>query len=253
MAPKALMGGMTNGITYLPEGHVPEKVEKIDYNLRYGLEPHISATPELDKEINLEIDAKFKENSIIAPFVSGKIVLLNGPAGCGKDTLAMALKAKQGAMINMCSFKKPMFDIAIASSGIPHDVFMARYEDRELKEAPWDRLGGISQRDFMIRISEEWIKPMFGDDHFATLAEEQCTGQINVFTDSGFQSEYESLVAAFGHRNVYLVKLRRAKLNFKGDSRSYVKPGKGPFLDLRLKNDDIDYGVAAIETFILGE
>ena len=74
-----------------------------------------------------------------------------------------------------------------------------RYDDRKLKEEPWDRLGGLSCREFMIKVSEEWNKPIFGQNFYGVIAGKETKELVEVgcnviFSDCGFISEYEEIV-----------------------------------------------------------
>lgn len=151
-----------------------------------------------------------------------KVIILNGPAGCGKDTLARAL-------VEMCfakgttSFKNPMFNIALAALGPDaYREFLDGYNDRARKEKPEGFLNGLSRRQFMIAISEQFIKPIFGDDYFGKyLAGNLPDGdEVFVVSDGGFASEVTPIVAA-GH-DVKIVRLHREGYTFEGDSRGYL-------------------------------
>ena len=92
------------------------------------------------------------------------VVLLNSPAGAGKDTIgAMLAEVLFG---DVCQFKDKLFEIAILAANVSETEWFLRYNQRELKEKPWDKLGGLTQREYLIRISEEWVKPTLGDDYF---------------------------------------------------------------------------------------
>lgn len=148
------------------------------------------------------------------------VIILNGPPGCGKDTIAEEMRDTLG--FHKCRFKEPMFTIALAASGISEEDWWSRYNDRSLKEEPWDRLGGLSCRKFLIKISEEWIKPMFGQNAFSKLAFSQVKPGVSVFSDGGFPDEFSEMVSEFGRRNVKLVRLHREGYSFEGDSRDYL-------------------------------
>lgn len=159
------------------------------------------------------------------------IILLNGPAGSGKDTIAKLLK-ELGTVQQVNAFKEPMFDIALTASGIPADLWWQRYNDRATKELPWGLLGGMSCREFMIHISEKFIKPVFGDGYFGKqvalkyIHRAAGVGAIAV-ADSGFDSELVTLSEAVGPKNILIVRLWREGYTFDGDSRNYVNALKG--------------------------
>lgn len=151
-----------------------------------------------------------------------KVIILNGPAGCGKDTLARAL-VEMGFAKGTTRFKNPMFNIALAALGPDayHD-FLDGYDDRARKEKPEDFLNGLSRRQFMIAISEQFVKPVFGDDYFGKYLSGNLPdgGEVFVVSDGGFASEVTPIVAA-GH-DVQIVRLHRDGYTFIGDSRGYL-------------------------------
>lgn len=151
-----------------------------------------------------------------------KVIILNGPAGCGKDTLARAL-VEMGFAKGVASFKNPMFNIAMAALGQDaYREFLDGYDDRARKEKPEGFLNGLSRRQLMIAISEQFIKPVFGDDYFGKyLAGNLPDGdEVFVVSDGGFASEVAPIVAA-GH-DVRIVRLHRDGHTFEVDSRGYL-------------------------------
>lgn len=151
-----------------------------------------------------------------------KVIIINGPAGCGKDTLARAL-VEMGFAKGTTSFKNPMFNIALAALGPDaYHEFLDGYDDRARKEKPEGFLNGLSRRQFMIAISEQFIKPVLGSDYFGKyLAENLPDGdEVFIVSDGGFASEVAPIVAA-GH-DVRIVRLHREGYTFDGDSRGYL-------------------------------
>lgn len=149
-----------------------------------------------------------------------KIIILNGPPGCGKDTLGAEIEGVKGW--EKVSFKEPMFRIAREMLGeAGFRSFMLSYGNREQKERPQSFLGGKSPREFMIWISEDVIKPVFGNQHFGKLFNERLKrGCDYICTDGGFPDEVETLLLA-GHE-IELVRLHRSGFTFEGDSRNYI-------------------------------
>lgn len=151
-----------------------------------------------------------------------KVIILNGPAGCGKDTLAIKL-SEIGLAKATTSFKKPMFNIALAALG--PDVycdFIDGYNDRTRKENSEEFLNGMSRRQFMIAVSEQFIKPVLGADYFGKYLAANLPNGDDTFivSDGGFTSEVAPIVAA-GHK-VQIVRLHRPGYTFVGDSRGYL-------------------------------
>ncbi|AAZ29310.1 JK_60P [Escherichia phage Jk06] len=76
-----------------------------------------------------------------------KLVVLNGPAGCGKDTLADIL-VTSGFFDEKLSFKSPIFDVARGVlSKDDFDKFIENYDDRSFKESHQSFLGGKTPRE----------------------------------------------------------------------------------------------------------
>lgn len=184
-----------------------------------------------------------------------KIIILNGPAGVGKDTIGNALAANYNCIPT--SFKRPMFEIAASILGVrAYSKFMMAYDDRDQKEKPQGFLGGKTCREFMIWISETVVKPLFGNQQFGKLMSEHIRlcdeGFCFVCTDGGFPDEVIRLVED-GH-DVTLVRLFMEGKTFAGDSRDYISikgllsPNYKRYSehDVHLVNGDIDGGVLSV-------
>lgn len=163
------------------------------------------------------------------------IVILNAPPSSGKDTIARLLSSHGYAVTE---FKETMFKIATTLSGLELHEYMARYDNRNLKELPWDKLGGLSCREFMIHISEDIMKPLYGDDVFGKRASERCEQLLGegydnvVFSDGGFIDEVNKLI--YDGFEVAVVRLHRDGYTFEGDSRDYLYPNNCKCLDINL-------------------
>lgn len=153
-----------------------------------------------------------------------KIIILNAPPGAGKDTIGSLVKDESPVPLRLLSFKQPMFEIALAMLGPgKYREFLTAYNDREQKEKPHDFLNGMSCRQFMIWISEEVIKPRFGNGYFGKrFAEEAERSDIPVIcTDGGFHDEVIELIR--GGHEVKVCRLHREGFTFQGDSRDYIR------------------------------
>jgi len=154
-----------------------------------------------------------------------KIIVLNGAPSTGKDTITHFFSDKLD--FEKMEMKKELFDIALSVSGISKEDWFERYGDREdnLKEVPWDKLNGISQREFLIKISEDWMKPVFGNDVFGIKAANRVLDsdkKMFMFSDGGFIEEFNAITSVFGEDNVLLVRLHREGCSFEGDSRTHL-------------------------------
>lgn len=164
------------------------------------------------------------------------IIILNAPPHCGKDTIADTLRDNH--KFAKTEFKHTMFSAALALSGLSKEEYMSRYNNRDLKEKPWDKLGGLSCREFMIHISEEVMKPLFGQDVFGKRASSACDFAMTcgynhiVFSDGGFIDEVKALSES-GHK-VLVARLRREGFDFGNDSRDYLYPDFCDSVDVHL-------------------
>ncbi|QYW05835.1 putative ATP-binding protein [Vibrio phage vB_VpaP_G1] len=155
-----------------------------------------------------------------------KILILNGPAGSGKDTLGkllvQSLNKWYGDNVSVnAEFKGALIDIAIKVAGLKQWEWDRMYTRAE-KERSQPRLGGLSPREFLIKISEEWVKPVFGDSHFGELAlagVNEARQSYVVFTDGGFIKEAIPLTE---NHDVTVARLHRDGFDFRGDSRDYI-------------------------------
>lgn len=155
-----------------------------------------------------------------APEKPKRVILLNGPPGVGKDTLAAVIEAMgQGTQV---SFKEHLIAIALVVSGVTRDDWDAYVGDRVLKETPSSTFAGLSPRQFLIKVSEEWVKPLYDDKYFGHRLAEKLSHVPGdaVVSDSGFASEVQPLVDA-GY-DVHIVRLHRFDYDFDGDSRGYL-------------------------------
>lgn len=169
------------------------------------------------------------------------IIILNAPPNSGKDTIADIIKSKY--RFKKTEFKATMFEIATALSGLTLDEYMERYNNRELKEVPWSKLGGKSCREFMIHISEDIMKPLYGDKIFGKRASEFChdatqSGYNVIFSDGGFIDEVEQLIED-GHE-VVIARLWREGYTFDNDSRDYLYTDKCKCIDIILEDGEPD-------------
>lgn len=176
------------------------------------------------------------------------IVILNAPARSGKDTVAALLvEETKGSLI---PFKFPLFKIFCQTLDInpsdftvlyelegwkdsTEDVILFEYKDGDgLAEFALDtlkKLNGHSPREFLIHISEVYIKPFFGTDHFGKelassieFLENRAEREIAWFIpDGGFNEETPALVEKFPERLV-CIQFTRDGLTFEGDSRGWI-------------------------------
>lgn len=186
-----------------------------------------------------------------------KILLLNGPARSGKDTAAIFIKEKLRESCFAYKMAYPLKDAVHKILGLFGNLPELEY----LKEVPLDydiqvpfihemnaalprtltiKDGKITLREFYIHISENVIKPMFGEDYFGRLAVkyiENAPQELITISDSGFKLESLPLIEKFGAENITLVKIVRPEYDFSGDSRNYIDLSEYGVKKVTLHND----------------
>ena len=192
------------------------------------------------------------------------IIILNGPPGVGKDTIADALDAQHGVMHMRVKdelyrnayelFLKTMMPRDIKCRGISPAEFVAACTDREIKEKPMKWLNGLSPREALIFTSEKVFKPVLGNDYYGKAAALRADAVLRnatagvkniVLSDGGFREEVEVIASC---HDVLLVRLFRIGCTFFGDSRSYLSNVKGVEneIDLRLEDGNVQLAVDKI-------
>lgn len=172
-----------------------------------------------------------------------KIIILNCPKQTGKDTIADLFNNRLN--FNKMEFKDHLFFLALSVSGISREDWFTRYNTPD-KENPWDRLGGLSQREFLIKISEEWIKPVFGKYHFGQKAADKIgeilknpsTSDYFIFSDGGFKEELEPIVNRYGAENILILQWTRNFVSWGNDSRTWLKQEDTPAKIIRIDDND---------------
>jgi hypothetical protein len=153
-----------------------------------------------------------------------KVVLFNAAPRCGKDIAANWCSKVFGGQHK--EFKETLFNIALSIAPMTESRWWEIYlnEDPNLptKDTLLEELGELSQRQFLIRISENWVKPVFGKSYFGIKAAEGITQGNYFFSDSGFKEEAIPLIDKVGEENILLVKIYRPGHTFSGDSRNYL-------------------------------
>lgn len=186
------------------------------------------------------------EQLTFAPLADKIAIVLNGPPGVGKDTLAEKFRARH-PQFKKLEFKESLYELTAEEFGIPLWMFKERATDRVHKDMLWPGKY-MTPREMMIHTSEEVIKPKFGESYFGQRAAQKAVqaGDYWVITDGGFQVEVEALNEYFDH--VGIVQLYRQGYDFSSDSRDYIEaPDDAYNFTIDLFDDDIDGGVAELE------
>lgn len=161
-----------------------------------------------------------------------RLVLLNGPPRCGKDTLGRELAKLMS--VSLVKNTAPM-DHAIQSMFCISELEWSVIREKE-KDVPREQFNGLSLRQVLISFSEDWAKAKFGQGVFGRIGVSALsTSRLNVCTDSGFAVEATEYVKALGPKAVLLFHVHREGTSFDGDSRSFIDvPGLTP---IRLDNN----------------
>ena len=151
-----------------------------------------------------------------------KLLLINGPPRSGKDTFFrfVCRQIQSCAEYKMARPLRDIFGALFCMNWIEQDIILEEKKDEVIQEF------SMTPREILIMISEEWIKPAFGDHFLGVIGKariRKMKEDVIVITDSGFDYEIEPLVDEFGYDNVYLVQLSRPDSTFENDSRSYIK------------------------------
>lgn len=151
-----------------------------------------------------------------------KFIFLNGPAGCGKDTLGellmiQAVRTGHGAML--AKLAQPLREIGFALVPGFNDKSYGKFKQHT--HAPF----GITGRQIMIDASEKFLKQVYGPDIMSQLLLAHNAhvhhSVVHIVTDSGFQSEIDYFQRE-GH-DVVLANIHRPGYDFTGDSREWVR------------------------------
>ncbi|QWE49799.1 hypothetical protein [Vibrio phage BUCT233] len=160
-----------------------------------------------------------------------KCLILNGPPGIGKDTLAEMLRNHYIMNAFTLAVKDALYRDTAERIGMPLPKFIALASDRRTKDAPQREFGGKTPREMLIHVSEEIIKPKFGADYYGLMAGARAAevleyGRIPIFTDCGFAEEAVAVADAIDLSpmggEVLVIRLNGRGCTFQGDSRNYL-------------------------------
>lgn len=164
--------------------------------------------------------------SVVAP----KVLILNGPPRCGKDTLKDYILEKFPHETASIRFAEPLKLGVHALLAI--DDFGKCEFFTTVKDEPNEQFFGWKPRDVYIEASEQFLKPLFGADIFGKLwvrTYEKKYGKrdyppVMVITDCGFLDEIKPIVNKFGPENCTFFRIHRAGFDYSRDSRDYIYP-----------------------------
>ena len=156
-----------------------------------------------------------------------KFILLNGPSGSGKDTVASHLipylkftHLKFAAPIKRMVAALLQCDQRTLEAIKDEPNRMLRYEDSAIRRDD-------TPRQLLIALSEELLKRRYGNSYFGNALWTEATtssSKLFVVSDCGFESEVGRLINSAGANNCLLIRLHRVGCDFSNDSRSYISP-----------------------------
>lgn len=109
------------------------------------------------------------------------VIILNGPPGVGKDTIANAI-VEQGKSITHLRFKDQLYRETFelfssyyrnhneGDTPLTYGEFTKLCTDRVAKETPQAALSDLTPRQALIHTSENVVKPLMGADHYGIAA-----------------------------------------------------------------------------------
>jgi hypothetical protein len=151
-----------------------------------------------------------------------RIIFVNGPPRSGKDEIGRIMSTSCPHVQTM-KFAQPLIDAMQSAFGVS-------CVDGYDKMARVSELFGRNRREVAIAMSEDFYKPMFGDDVFGKICLQKSLkidpNKTIVFTDSGFRAEAEPIIAHYLSSSIEMVTVSRPGTNFDGDSRSYWRHNK---------------------------
>lgn len=144
-------------------------------------------------------------------------IFLNGPKGCGKDTLADHL-ANEFTLWKY-KMRKPI-DLALKGFLNLKAFELDRFFESE-KDQPWEPYG-LTPREMMISFSEDWAKLKFGQDIFGKLLADRALDRDIVISDGRFLEEAAAVLAVRNPNLAMGINIYRPGHTFVGDSGDYI-------------------------------
>jgi len=176
-------------------------------------------------------------------------VILNGPPGVGKDTLADRF-LEQFPSWGRLSFKEQLYMDVCEHYGLRLSTLKRDLDDRVMKETNYI-VTGMSPREMMIHVSENIIKPKLGKNYYGKVTGENGIKKYDkvIVTDGGFIEEIEEFNKYYG--NLLIVRLYREGFTFQKDSREYINPMQYPSSNLVLYKDEIALGLYSLMEIVV--
>lgn len=154
-----------------------------------------------------------------------KVVIFNGPPNSGKDYIGEALLKRCEMDAGIFMYKERLYQILAAIYGYDVNDLTLHCKKRSVKDIPTNYFEGLSPRQALIKVSEEAVKPAFGDDYFGKVMLKRIFDagiELAIITDAGFVKEVEPLVLNPHIERIIIVRLFAEDCSFDKDSRNYL-------------------------------
>jgi hypothetical protein len=154
-----------------------------------------------------------------------KIVFLNGPPGCGKDTVVQHLV--QYLQFTHLKFAAPIKRMVC---GLLNEDTKWLEQEKDVPHRTLRRSDGAAiasidtPRQLLIALSEDLLKQRYGSDFFGLVMNNEISKaaqKLIIISDSGFLDEAYPVVRKWGIGNCMHVRMYRPGCNFTKDSRNY--------------------------------
>lgn len=152
-----------------------------------------------------------------------KLIFFQGPPKSGKDTVCDILINLYPNKFNKLSAKTQLFSDTCDFYSVSMSWFLHDYDIN--KDNTHDCLGGISKRQALIHVSENIMKPKYGNDYYGnSLISQLNPNKINILSDCGFIEEMEPLIHRYNQDEVCIVRVSKSGTSYvrSGDSRRYI-------------------------------
>ncbi len=149
-----------------------------------------------------------------------RVVVFNGPPGCGKDDAANHIRLRKFPSVRR-QFKDRLFEVTAAIFGVTQEDLQRTWYTRELKEQPRKELNGLSPRQALIEVSENVIKPWYGKLYFGEALAKSLKPGLTLVSDSGFAEELLPVIDELGPESLLVVRIF-GRGTYDTDSRNYI-------------------------------
>ncbi len=184
-------------------------------------------------------------------------LIFNAPPRSGKDTLGRLIPHYLPGAVRHDCFKEALYDATYVRLEQAFKEFTPRHwwgsaeydalkDDSDALLALTDGFEGTA-RECLIHVSEDIIKPRYGDGYFGEVMADKLRTGWTVITDGGFGPELEPVYKASDY--CIVVRLSRDGFDFSGDSRNYIAKGDWPlvhFIDLDITGQTPEQSAAAL-------